>query len=78
MCAGHELYTAGHMMEAAVAYYQGTGKGIEKSRRTCSALALFELRMGNITRKAAYIDTVERALYNTVLAGIALDGKSCM
>lgn len=23
---GHELYTAGHMMEAAVAYYNGTGK----------------------------------------------------
>lgn len=23
---GHELYTAGHMMEAAVAYYQATGK----------------------------------------------------
>jgi len=26
LCAGHELYTAGHLMEAAVAYYQGTGK----------------------------------------------------
>ncbi len=26
LCEGHELYTAGHMMEAAVAYYQGTGK----------------------------------------------------
>ena len=24
--AGHELYTAGHLMEASVAYYQGTGK----------------------------------------------------
>lgn len=23
---GHELYTAGHMIEAAVAYYQATGK----------------------------------------------------
>lgn len=26
LCSGHELYTAGHLMEAAVAYYQGTGK----------------------------------------------------
>lgn len=39
-------------------------------------LALFGLRMANIKKDASYIDTVERALYNTVLAGIALDGKS--
>lgn len=39
-------------------------------------LALFGLRMAQITKKASYIDVVERALYNTVLAGIALDGKS--
>jgi len=39
-------------------------------------LALFGLRMANITKEASYIDVVERALYNTVLAGIALDGKS--
>lgn len=39
-------------------------------------LAMFGIRMANITRDASYIDVVERALYNTVLAGIALDGKS--
>ncbi len=39
-------------------------------------LALFGLRMAEITREASYIDVVERALYNTVLAGIALDGRS--
>lgn len=39
-------------------------------------LALFGLRMAHITKDASYIDVVERALYNTVLAGIALDGKS--
>lgn len=39
-------------------------------------LAMFGIRMANITRDASYIDTVERALYNTVLAGIALDGRS--
>lgn len=39
-------------------------------------LALFGLRMGQIMKEAKYIDVVERALYNTVLGGIALDGKS--
>ena len=38
-------------------------------------LAMFGSRMANITRDAAYVDTVELALYNTVLASIALDGK---
>ena len=39
-------------------------------------LALFGMRMAQITKDAKYADVVERALYNTVLAGIALDGKS--
>ena len=39
-------------------------------------LAMFGKRMGEITRDASYIDIVEKALYNTVLAGIAMDGKS--
>ena len=39
-------------------------------------LAMFGSRMANITRDASYMDIVEKALYNTVLAGIALDGKS--
>lgn len=39
-------------------------------------LALFGLRMAQITGEASYIDVVERALYNTVLAGIAQDGRS--
>jgi len=39
-------------------------------------LAMFGSRMARITRDASYIGAVERALYNTVLAGIALDGKS--
>lgn len=39
-------------------------------------LAMFGKRMGEITRDASYIDVVEKALYNTVLAGIAMDGKS--
>lgn len=39
-------------------------------------LALFGKRMAEITGEAKYIEAVENALYNTVLAGIALDGKS--
>lgn len=39
-------------------------------------MAMFGQRMGNITRESKYYDVVERTLYNTVLAGIALDGKS--
>ena len=39
-------------------------------------LAMFGMRMNQITKEARYADVVERALYNTVLAGIALDGKS--
>ncbi|MGF0032484.1 glycoside hydrolase family 127 protein [Bariatricus sp. SGI.154] len=45
---------------------------------TCASigLALFGKRMAQITKDASYIDVVERALYNTVLSGIAMDGKS--
>ena len=43
---------------------------------TCAsiALALFGLRMARVTGDASYIDTVERALYNTVRSGISLEG----
>ena len=45
---------------------------------TCASIGLlmFGSRMANITRDASYVDVVERALYNNVLAGLALDGKS--
>jgi DUF1680 family protein len=45
---------------------------------TCASigLALFGLRMMKITKESKYIDVVERALYNTVLAGIAMDGQN--
>lgn len=45
---------------------------------TCASigLALFGRRMAQITKNAAYMDVVESALYNTVLAGVAMDGKS--
>lgn len=45
---------------------------------TCASigLAMFGKRMADITKDASYMDVVERALYNTVLSGISMDGKS--
>lgn len=45
---------------------------------TCASigLAMFGKRMADITKNASYMDVVEKALYNTVLSGIAMDGKS--
>ncbi len=43
---------------------------------TCASIALmmFGARMARITKDASYYDAVEKALYNTVLAGISLTG----
>lgn len=38
-------------------------------------LMMFGKRMAELTREAAYYEDVERALYNTVLAGISLEGN---
>ena len=45
---------------------------------TCAAigLAFFARRMLQLRPMAEYADVMERALYNTVLSGMALDGKS--
>ncbi|WP_099470195.1 glycoside hydrolase family 127 protein [Konateibacter massiliensis] len=45
---------------------------------TCASigLALFGRRMAEITGDSSYMDVVEKELYNTLLSGIALDGKS--
>lgn len=45
---------------------------------TCASigLALFGRRMSQITKNAKYYDGVERALYNTLISGVAQDGRS--
>lgn len=45
---------------------------------TCASIGLifFARRMLEISPSAHYADVMERALYNTVLSGMALDGKS--
>ncbi|MCR5527397.1 MAG: glycoside hydrolase family 127 protein [Lachnospiraceae bacterium] len=44
---------------------------------TCASIGLmmFGQRMASLTGKASYYDEVERALYNTVLAGINIEGN---
>lgn len=45
---------------------------------TCASIGLarFGLRMSRIFRDASYIDVVERVLYNTVRAGISMEGNT--
>lgn len=45
---------------------------------TCASigLALFSRRMMQITQNAKYVEVMEKALYNTVLSGIGMDGRS--
>ncbi|MCM2550811.1 glycoside hydrolase family 127 protein [Burkholderia glumae] len=45
---------------------------------TCASVGLvfFARRMLEASRESGYADVLERALYNTVLAGIGLDGRS--
>lgn len=38
-------------------------------------LAMFSNRMFHITKDAKYMDVVEKAVYNTLLSGIAMDGQ---
>lgn len=44
---------------------------------TCASigLAMFSNRMFQITKDSKYVDIVEKALYNTLLSGISVDGK---
>lgn len=44
---------------------------------TCASIALifFAREMAELTNEASYIDVMEKALYNTVLASFQLDGK---
>lgn len=45
---------------------------------TCAAISLvfFARRMQKLDTSSAFADTVERALYNGVLSGVSMDGKS--
>ena len=64
-CANYEGFTVDYDLPNDTNYSE-----------TCASigLALFGLRMSRVTGEASYLDTVERALYNTVRAGISQEG----
>lgn len=64
-CANYEGFTTDYDLPNDINYSE-----------TCASigLALFGLRMSRATKDAQYIDIVEKALYNTVRAGISLEG----
>lgn len=55
-----------------------TCQTIPLTQKTCASIGLvfFARRMLEIQAKAEYADVMELALYNGVLSGMALDGKS--
>ena len=63
---GHECFTADYDLPNDTAYNE-----------TCASIALifFAKEMLALTHQAQYADVMERSLYNTVLAGIGLDGR---
>lgn len=62
-----EAFSAGYELSNDTAYSE-----------TCAAIGLvfFARRMLELEADSGYADVMEQALYNTVLAGMALDGKS--
>lgn len=75
-----KMYITGSIGSSAVLERFTCGYDLPNDRNyseTCASvgLALFGKRMGQITRDASCFDVVERALYNTVRAGISLAGN---
>ena len=76
-----KLYITGgiggtHMGEAFSYNYDLPGDSAYSETCAAIGLAFFARRMLQISPEARYADVMEQALYNTVLAGMALDGKS--
>ncbi|MCD8188901.1 MAG: glycoside hydrolase family 127 protein [Clostridiales bacterium] len=65
--------SSGYMERFTTDYDLPTASGYAESCASIG-LALFCRRMAQITREGRYVDTMEQALMNTVLAGISLDG----
>ncbi len=67
--------SSGHLERFTTAYDLPNSSAYAESCASIG-LALFCRRMAAVTGEAHYMDTAECALYNTVLSGIAMDGKS--
>lgn len=77
---GKQMYVTGGIGSSGIYERFTTDYDLPNDRNyseSCASigLAFFCRRMAQITRDAQYLDTMETALYNTVLAGIAMDGK---
>ena len=78
---GKRMYLTGGIGSSGILERFTTDYDLPNDRNyseTCASigLALFGSRMARITKDASYMDTVELELYNNILAGIAMDGKS--
>lgn len=76
-----KMYITGSIGSSGLLERFTTGYDLPNNRNyseTCASigLALFGRRMAQITRDAKYMEVVERALYNTLLSGVAMDGQS--
>ncbi|WP_395013493.1 glycoside hydrolase family 127 protein [Robinsoniella peoriensis] len=76
-----KMYITGSIGSSGLLERFTTGYDLPNNRNyseTCASigLALFGRRMAQITRNAKYMEVVERALYNTLLSGVAMDGQS--
>ena len=76
-----KMYITGSIGSSGLLERFTTGYDLPNNRNyseTCASigLALFGRRMAQITRDAKYMEAVERALYNTLLSGVAMDGQS--
>lgn len=78
--AGKRMYVTGSIGSASYGERFTTDYDLPNNTNyseSCATvgLAMFSNRMFRNTRDGKYMDVVEKALYNTLLAGIALDGK---
>ncbi|PHV69627.1 glycosyhydrolase [Sporanaerobium hydrogeniformans] len=77
---GKKLYVTGSIGSASYGERFTTDYDLPNNTNyseSCASigLAMFSSRMFQITRDGKYMDVVENALYNTILAGISMDGR---
>lgn len=80
ICSRRMYITGGvgssHLGEAFTVDYHLPNRTAYAETCAAIALAMFASRMQTLEADGRYADTVERAIYNGILSGISLDGKS--
>jgi DUF1680 family protein len=79
--SGRQMYLTGGIGQSAYGEAFSYGYDLPNDTvyaETCAAigLAFFARRMASLEPRAAYADVMERALYNGIISGMALDGES--